>query len=272
MNTLSANDASTKPAFRSSRLDRAAPYAKSPLRYPGGKSFATAKIRSYIPAGTDTLVSPFLGGGSLELACARDGVTVFGSDAFEPLVNFWQNALTDPRALAERVASYFPLPKSSFYALQQTFGRLQSSLERAAVFFVLNRCSFSGTTLSGGMSPDHPRFTRSAIDRLCRFAGNGLEVQCRDYKDALDLHPDAFAYLDPPYANGERLYGQRGDMHEFDHEEFREFISSRSGWILSYNDHPRIRALYERFDIVVPTWTYSMSNGSKSRELLILNI
>ena len=245
---------------------------KSPLRYPGGKTFAVDKIREYIPSGTKDLVSPFLGGGSVELACAADGMKVYSSDAFEPLINFWKYAKTSPVLLSERVRVYHPLTKNKFYSLQKGFLDIEDPLERAAVFFVLNRSSFSGTTLSGGMSPDHPRFTENSIDRLRDFRISNFNVRCCDYTDILKKHTDKLAYLDPPYANGEKLYGNRGDMHKFDHEQLQSILSQRDSWILSYNDDPRIRSMYNSFRIETPEWAYSMSNGTKSREILILNV
>lgn len=82
---------------------------------------------------------------------------------------------------------------------------MENDLNRAAVFFVLNRSSFSGITLSGGMSPGHPRFTESAIQRLREFRAPNLTVDSADFKDTLSRFPNDFLYLDPPYANGERL-------------------------------------------------------------------
>jgi len=58
------------------------------------------------------LVSPFLGGGSLEIAVAHLGVRVLGFDIFDPLVVFWQELLTNPTQLADKVQEYFPLDKN----------------------------------------------------------------------------------------------------------------------------------------------------------------
>ena len=247
--------------------------ARSPLRYPGGKSKAVKQILAHVPEGTDEIASPFLGGGSVELACAEKGIRVHGSDAFEPLINFWQQAKEQPVLLSERARAYHPLSKAKFYSLQKGFDALTDELEKAAVFFVLNRSSFSGTTLSGGMSPGHPRFTPSAVDRLRDFRAAGVRVEYADYRDALARHPDHFLYLDPPYANGEKLYGSRGDMHEgFSHEELADALRGRDGWILSYNDCDLIRKLYGGYSILTPEWGYGMSNGKESEELLIVNV
>ena len=230
-------------------------------------------MRKYIPYGVKRLVSPFLGGGSFELACAADGVNVYAADAFELLINFWQRAKDSPHFLAEKVKDHFPLKRHRFYSLQKRVVEIEDDFERAAVFYVLNRASFSGTTLSGGMSSGHPRFTESAIQRLRDFRAPNLHVTCADFKDTLLRYPDEFLYLDPPYANEERLYGMQGNMHSgFDHEGLAELLRGRTGWVLSYNDHPDIRKMYHGFDLVTPYWQYGMSNNKTSNELLILNV
>ena len=246
---------------------------RSLLRYPGGKSRAVETIRLYIPQGTKKLVAPFLGGASVELACAADGIKVYGADAFEPLINFWKQAIQDPVLLSKRVRKYYPLTKPKFYNLQKGFSALSNPLERAAVFYVLNRSSFSGTTLSGGMSPGHPRFNENSIDRLRDFRSKNLSVQCADFKKTIRKHSDKLLYLDPPYANGERLYGDRGDMHEgFNHEELAAELYDRDGWILSYNDCKEVRRLYDGYEIITRSWQYGMSCDKHSSEVLIVNL
>ena len=69
---------------------KALPFTKSPLRYPGGKSRAVKQVLALLPRGLDLLCSPFLGGASIELACAGRGIAVRGYDSFQPLVAFWQ--------------------------------------------------------------------------------------------------------------------------------------------------------------------------------------
>lgn len=249
------------------------PSTRSPLRYPGGKFRAVNVICSYIPRNTKKLASPFLGGGSVELACSAQGIKVYGADGFKPLINFWKEAKKDPVLLSERVGKYYPLSKPKFYSLQKGYIQIDDSLEKAAVFFVLNRSSFSGTTLSGGMSPGHPRFNSNAINRLRAFKAINLYIKWADYKNTIHAHADKLLYLDPPYANGEKLYGAKGDMHEgFNHQELADELKKRDGWILSYNNCSLIRKLYKKFKILKPRWNYGMSVNKKSKELLIINV
>ncbi len=241
--------------------------ARSVLRYPGGKTRAVPELEKCLPEGLEEMVSPFFGGGSFEFACAHRGIRVHGSDIFQPLTNFWQQLFADAAALAERVAAYHPLSHAKFYSLQKRYPLLVDPLEQAAVFFVLNRSSYSGTTLSGGMSPEHPRFTESAIERLRNFRAPRVSVDELDFEAAFAKYPDAYLYLDPPYLNGQSLYGQKGNAHDdFDHERLCELLHQRrSAWLLSYNDSPQIREMYADFHIMTPVWSYGMGNVKSDR-------
>lgn len=246
---------------------------KSPLRYPGGKSRAVSQIiNEYIPKGLPKLCSPFIGGGSIELALASIGTKVYGYDAFEPLVRFWQVLLKDASYLAEVVRKYQNMTSIMFYNLQKTFFTLKDRVEIAAAFFALNRSSFSGTTLSGGMSPGHPRFTPSSIERLAKFSIKNLTVNSADFKKSIPKHANDFLYCDPPYLIDQKLYGKRGDQHtDFDHKGLAKLLATRDGWILSYNDCEEIRDMYTGYRIITPKWTYGMGNSKKSNEVLILS-
>ena len=245
---------------------------KSPLRYPGGKSRAVKKIINLLPPHLDRLCSPFIGGGSIELALAARGVTVHGYDAFAPLVNFWRVLLTDAPNLARRVREYYPMEKTTFYELQKRHTEIKDINESAAAFFALNRCSFSGTTLSGGMSPGHPRFTETGIANLATFMAHNFEVNIADFTQSIPRHRQDFLYLDPPYCIASNLYGARGDHHKnFDHEALARLLYQRGDWLLSYNDCDAVRDLYRQYKIVSPEWTYGMNASKKSNEVLIFS-
>lgn len=258
------------PAIPGQKVDLLA--TRPLLRYPGGKTRAIEKICAYFPAGLTEVCSPFLGGGSIELFLAGKGIKVFGYDIFKPLVEFWQSLLKSPAELANMVESYYPLSKDRFYQLQSTQMQFSTKLERAAVYYVLNRSSFSGSTLSGGMSPGHPRFTVSSIDRLRNFYNPNLTVSQKHFEETFALHKDTFMYLDPPYLIDSVLYGKKGDAHkDFDHEALARLLSGRKNWIMSYNDCETIRKFYKDHLIITPVWKYGMSNDKSSREVLIFS-
>jgi len=245
-------------------------YPKSPLRFPGGKTRAVKQILSLIPSNINRLISPFFGGGSIEIAIAHFGIDVFGFDNFKPLVDFWQELLSNPIQLAKDVEAFHPLERDLFYQLQRNHPTDRK--KSAIVFFVLNRTSYSGSTLSGGMTPGNPRFNNAAIEYLKNFKCRNLSVDLADYSEVLRKFSNDFFYLDPPYLISSNLYGKNGNMHrDFDHHLLFEQLKNKDKWILSYNNCNEICELYKDFRILQPHWKYGMSNNKNSREILILS-
>jgi DNA adenine methylase len=246
---------------------------KSLLRYPGGKTRGIDTITQYFPPNIKEMCSPFFGGGSIELAMAAKGVKVYGYDIFKPLIEFWQCVIEHPGALADAVEQFYPLPKKLFYELQKEQTMFNAKIERAAVYYVLNRSSFSGATLSGGMSPEHPRFTHSSIEKLRKFYNPNINIKNLNFKKSILLHDNIFLYLDPPYLINSALYGKQGNAHkDFDHGALFEILKNRRNWILSYNDCEEIGRLYADFKIIKPVWKYGMPKNKSSREILIFSI
>lgn len=254
---------------------------KSPLRYPGGKSRAVKEIWRYVEhLGVKTLCSPFFGGGSFEIYCAQNGIKVYGYDAFASLVFFWQELLKNPKKLADKVATYKPgkFSKELFYDLQKSHPGTTDHFMSAVEFYVLNRTSFSGSTLSGGMANYkgiNPRFTDSSVDRIRNFkVENIISVEIKDFTKSINLkkHKNDLLYLDPPYMIENSLYGNRGNLHKgFEHKRLLIELRKRESWILSYNDSDTIRDMYKEFQILEPKWSYGMSKNKKSNEILILS-
>ena len=253
---------------------------KSILRYPGGKQRAMKILADFIPRDETEICSPFLGGGSFELYCASAlKMRVYAYDTLSPLVEFWQTLLKNPSRIADCVAGYLPeLKKETFYRLQRTQSWIDGKPERAAAFYVINRASFSGCTLSGGMSPSHQRFTPKSVERVREFPAGAVKpyfhVKEMDFEDSINLHQRGMIYADPPYwLRNQNLYGDRSSAREsFDHQKLHDVLISRGGrWLLSYNDCEEVRKLYDGHVMVAPTRSYGMSKNKKSRELLILS-
>ena len=261
---------------------------KSPLRYPGGKTRAVKHILPHIPEDITELCSPFLGGGSLELAVADRGTQVYGYDIFQPLTNFWHHLLRTPMSLSILTDCYRTtngvlrgLTRHDFLQFKQDLmSKPATSIVDAAKFYALNRSSFSGATLSGGYSKQaaYKRFTNSSILRLWKFEVYNFEVEKAGFKESIPKHPDAFLYCDPPYMleKNNNLYGKNGDTHAgFDHEGLFNLLNERKGWVLSYNNSPQIRERYKDYKIIEAEWAYGMKNVStktmgSSSEILVI--
>ena len=243
-----------------------------PLRYPGGKTRGVATIMQRLRSRKE-LLSPFFGGGAVERAFLQQGGDVFGAEIFEPLVNFWVRVRMDRNRVADIAETYLPLSKKRFTEIQRDlpFTQKNGSFERAAMFFVLNRASYSGSTLSGGMSPNHPRFNANAIQNLRKTDGlNNLRLYYATYEHMLTCWPyDMQAYIDPPYYGKKGLYGVKGELSDFDHDKLEYCLRHRTNWLLSYNNVPEIRKLYEARHMVEASWSYGMGKNKVGKELLI---
>lgn len=86
--------------------------------------------------------------------------------------------------------------------------------------------------------------------------------------------PDAFFYADPPYFSTEDMY-EVGFSWD-DHVRLRDTLKNIKGrFLLSYNDCPEIRELYEGFSLFDFSRTHSMAQryeaGKEFKEMLIGN-
>ncbi len=113
-----------KPAFLQRLRRPQAPgykrYAKLPLRYAGGKSRAVGQIIQHFPENLTSLVSPFLGGGAVEVANAIElDIPVQAYDVFDLLTNYWQAQLNQPEALADRITRLGPPTTDNYAAVKE---------------------------------------------------------------------------------------------------------------------------------------------------------
>lgn len=251
---------------------------KSPLRYPGGKTRAIQILERYVaehfPSKT-VLLSPFFGGGSFELA-NKSKLKVYGNDLFVPLYNFWKVQQAQPHELVKAIRAKMPVTKESFQTMRASILENPNTLDQAASYFCINRCSFSGATLCGGFSAQaaQGRLTESSLQTLTACDTKDIEFSNMDCVAFLDSHPqttETFVYADPPYYISSYIYGKDGDMHtSFNHEAFAAAIQKRSDWMISYNDCDYIRNLYKDCRIMKESWSYGMNASKKSSEIIIL--
>lgn len=261
---------------------------KSPLRYPGGKSRAVKIISPIIPD-FDEYREPFVGGGSVFVYAKQRfaGKKFWVNDLYFELFKFWEMTQKDVDALIEKIYEWrnrFPVGKELFKFLNENLAYF-NDLERAAAFFIYNRITFSGTSLSGGFSQGafSGRFTESSIQRLNDFAYviNGTTITNLDYKEVVERDGEnVFIYLDPPYYSAQKsaLYGKNGRLHKtFDHEELAQVMKNcQHKWLITYDDSDYIKNLFSFAKITPWELTYGMRNvtessNQKGKELFISN-
>ena len=261
--------------------------SKSPLRYPGGKTRACKKLETLlvdeglINEDVKKIMSPFIGGGSFEFYLqSKYGYSIIANDKFELLTNFWYNVKNNNKELCNGLIQYLgTITKDKFLQYRKDILLLDNSLEKAIIYFIINRCSFSGATFSGGFSKESSkkRFTQSSIDRISKLDLSNFKIYNLDFIEFLDKYysnnKETLIFLDPPYylGNKSNLYGDKGSLHkDFNHKELYEYISKKKGWIITYNNCNYIKELYKDFKIVETSWSYSMNKSKKSSEIVII--
>jgi len=261
---------------------------KSPLRYPGGKSRAVETIAKLIPD-FDEFREPFLGGGSVFIYVKQryPNKKFWVNDLYSELYKFWIITQKDVNALINKVYEWrekYPNGKELFHFLNENHENF-NNLEKAAAFFIYNRITFSGTTLSGGYSDGAftGRFTESSIKRLNGLAEvlNGSMITNYDYEELVKKEGEnVFIFLDPPYysATKSALYGKNGNLHKsFDHKRFSENMRNcKHKWLITYDDTEYIRSLFSFANIIPWNLTYGMRNITENsdqtgKELFISN-
>jgi DNA adenine methylase len=252
---------------------------KSPLRYPGGKTRAISFLQDILETEYPTrkiLLSPFLGGGSFELAMAANEYTVKANDLFCPLTTFWKEVKDRPQELAAAIQQKMPVTKEKFLEFRTKILTETNPLQIAAMYFIINRCSFSGATFCGGYSQQaaEGRLTQSSLETLKQVNLTRFTISNQDVLTFLEQNPQTeqtVLYADPPYFISSYIYGRDGDLHqEFNHKAFAQAIQKRSDWMISYNDCEYIRSLYPGCRFLTPSWAYGMNKSKKSSEILIL--
>ena len=261
---------------------------KSPLRYPGGKSRAIETIAKLIPD-FDEFREPFLGGGSVFVYVKQHYPTkkIWVNDLYSELYTFWTMTQKDVSALIDKIYQWrkqYPIGKELFQFLNQNLPNF-NDLEKASAFFIFNRITFSGTTLSGGYSESafQGRFTESSIKRLNDLANviKDSIITNYDYEELVKKEGEnVFIFLDPPYysATKSALYGKNGNLHKsFDHKRFAENMKNcKHQWLITYDDSDYIRNLFSFANIISWNLTYGMRNITENsdqigKELFISN-
>ena len=263
----------------------------SPLRYPGGKTRACKIIEDVIlehfdMSHFDTVVSPFFGGGSFEFYLQNKyAVKLIVNDKFTPLYNFWKQVKLNKTILCEELRKIKSVSKEQFAAYRNRIMGLNNDvLQQSIQYFIINRCSFSGSTLSGGFSEEasNKRFTPSSIDRIESLDFTHIEIYNKDFHDfinsltTINANTDnkILLFLDPPYylESKSKLYGNNGDMHEtFDHKLLFDVLNTKKNWVVTYNNCEYIRNLYKDYIILDVNWSYGMNTSKESSEIIIIS-
>jgi len=273
----------------------------SPLRYAGGKSKAIGLILENLPKLKERkIVSPFFGGGSVELCLSQLlGIQVIGYDIFNLLVNFW-NVLINNRDEFVNELKKFEITESEFTynrhlllnywekikpndLIYNTKNKLELKSEDLtkldennilqAVYYYYNMTLSYGPMFLGW--PSSNEINREKFDRRIKKLESmnlkNLQVNCGSFEEVLTSHIDDFLFLDPPYyleGDSKMFKGMYPNCNfaihhnNFNHMQLAELLKNhRGGFLMTYNNCSAVRELYKDCKFEFPEWQYTYGQG-----------
>lgn len=259
---------------------------RSPLRYPGGKTWLIPHIRAWLSARSRpaVLFEPFCGGGVVSLTAvmenlARRCVLV---ELDRQVAAFWHAALRHTDELCERVLA-FEATRANVLALA---GETPAEvLGQGFRTLVLNRTRRGGILAAGasltrvgengrgvasrwypGTIVDRLRRIKEHSDRIAFCEGDGMRLF-----ESMVLADEAAVFVDPPYTAGGKRAGRRlYANHDVDHSRIFEMLADcGADFLMTYDAAPEIVELVRKHGFAAVRVTMRNTHHARVPELVV---
>ena len=261
------------------RLRKGGDSINSFMAWVGGKKALRDEILARFPRNYKRYIEVFGGAGWVLFHKPPGNDFEVFNDFNGNLVNLYRCVREQPEALRDELR-YMLNSRLDFEYMK---GMLHSQavlpdVRRAAYYYALIRYSYAAGTSTFGSQP-HAMWNNFP---LIESAAGRLQKVVIENKDCVKLirqydRPESFFYCDPPYYNADQYY-EAVSTDGFDHAGLADALLGIKGkFLLSYNDCPEIRALYDRSGIVIEgisrlsNIAQRYENGKQYPELLISN-
>ena len=261
------------------RLHKGGDFINSFMAWVGGKKALRDEILARFPRNYKRYIEVFGGAGWVLFHKPPGNDFEVFNDFNGNLVNLYRCVREQPEALQDELR-YMLNSRLDFEYMK---GMLHSQavlpdVRRAAYYYALIRYSYAAGTSTFGSQP-HAMWNNFP---LIESAAGRLQKVVIENKDCVKLirqydRPESFFYCDPPYYNADQYY-EAVSADGFDHAGLADALLGIKGkFLLSYNDCPEIRALYDRPGIVIEgisrlsNIAQRYENGKQYPELLISN-
>ena len=239
-------------------------YLKPVLRWAGSKQRLLPALMARMPIKFDRYFEPFAGSAALFFAIRPGTATL--SDINSDLVNFYKVLRVAPEEVYRRMLE-IPRSHAAYLESREIFAQSSDKLEKAVLFWYLNRHCFNGLFRTsrqgkfnvpfGSKLPPLPEWSQV---KKCAARLGRASIKHGDFQSVLDsASEDDFVYVDPPYRRSSaRDRGEYGLGAMADHEMSRLIESVRSAnergvkVLISYNAD-----LTDQ----LPSWNHQIVNG-----------
>ena len=246
------------------------------MSWVGGKKALRDAIVTRLPNSCDRYVEVF-GGGGWVLFHKTPGKFEVYNDFNPNLANLYRCVRDHPDELCEELR-YSLNSRTDFEHIREVLKSKTAipDIKRAAYFYQIIRESYASGLDSFGAQPHNMWRNFPLITEASRRL-QSVVIENKDFEKLISQYdrPNTIFYLDPPYYETEDYYEDVG-FGRADHERLCNALMKIKGkFLLSYNDCPEIRELYEGFSLFDFSRTHSMAQryeaGKEFKELLIGN-
>ena len=267
---------------------------RSPLRYPGGKTWLVPHVRVWLGAleSPRLLIDPFAGGGITSLTAVMEHLVpnCLMVELDQDVAAFWDAALHHTAQLVKQIDN-FTLTREDIYLLENQSSK--TVVERGFRTLVLNRTRRGGILAKGAAltragengkgvtSRWYPRTIKQRLMNIARYADR-IEFMEADGIAVLEglladsLPPGTAVFVDPPYTAEGKQAGKRLYTHNYiDHAYLFDIlgqIAARGGEVLAtYDESPEILQLMAQHGFHAVRVMMKNTHHNQISELVITN-
>ena len=265
--TIALDDGSGIPLSPIAAANVSSVPQRSPLRYPGGKTWLIPHVRAWLGGLQPTpslLFEPFAGGGIVSLTAVMEGLVsrCLMVELDRDVAAFWHAALRYRWELIDRILQFTPTREY----VEELANRPPSNvLEHGFRTLVLNRTRRSGILAPGASLSKEGEDGKGIASRWYPDTLIGRLEAVGDYSDRiafcetdglllLDMivsrnDQDIVVFVDPPYTAGGKRAGRRLYAHsDIDHERLFEILETTGvNFLMTYDCSPEILTLIDRY-------------------------
>ena len=261
---------------------------RSPLRYPGGKTWFIPHVRKWLQlCRSEVLIEPFAGGGVVALTAVMEDLVdrVLMVELDRDVAAFWRAALEYPEDLMDRIASFDPTPES----MQQLMDAIPESIaEQGFRTLVMNRTRRGGILApgasfsrygEGGRGLRSRWYPKTLIARLEAIRSHAQRISFVE-GDAMKALPfilqgwgqSAAVFIDPPYtAKGGKRAGLRLYTHNcVDHTRLFDLMAEhKNNFLMTYDAASEVISMVRTYGFHAVKLSMKNTHHRRQSELVI---
>jgi hypothetical protein len=229
---------------------------KSPLK--DRHSFKSAKVLKEIFPEKSVIESYLLYSAEIELALASTDRLVIAHTNKYPVYEFWWMAKNRSYQVASMAESIIGrMPEDMLYNFQDNWHQQRDPVYRAALFYILNRCSSLACASSGEI--DKSELTALSISRLKQLKANNFYVVLDKFEQVhttinTEINSDFKLFSVGHYSQNLLDVGARGavDVPHINHRQLLQKLEKTSGkWVMLYKRHQKLFEKLKHHNIIM---------------------